>query len=746
MKERTHLLKKRLSLAILTCLFVAACRPTPMHTPSPTPPQTTESHTPTTLPTSTPGSNPTATLTTTPSTAPTKTETRTPTPSPTPEPPALGQTPLPIAGQMITAENAAQVSHLAIWGKGRANAMALSPNGRVLAVATEIGVFLYDSLTYELVGLIRTDAPVIAVAFSPDDRWLALSELKGTVRVYSRNGLDEIATLPFLDESSPTLSGSSLHFSPDNQQVISLLKTYRDLHVRVWGTEDWGITESFSVSRVTSFINPQTGILGVVDNLDNRSLTLISLEDPEETTFKTLPEEAANFSWYMFGYEILSGENGNYLLITNGTRVVRWDLEKTGVTYLIDSYPDHLCSGCAQAVESCRNVDGGFSWDCPSGPGSPPIEMIALTPDEIMFLVSVNDGRTEFRRTVDGNLYWEIDTQYIEVVFSPGGEFFFGLLPNGIIEKRATLDGTLIDFMEGHPSHVFDIAFSPDGSILAGAFSDGWIRIFSTINGQFLGVLTGQSRSLAFSPDGGLLAAGLTDGTLRIFRLEEGEYDDLPTGHQDVISDLMFSPDGTLLLSGSHDCTARLWDLSLRRAVSTVNPGGDHPFRIHNVALNPQNLHLFFTGNRNGVYRFQDSTPLPVLLQSVYQFADLAAAPDLDRMALTGPSTWLVTFPDGDALPETMVFEADPAAGLATDAYALDFSPAADLLFTASIQDIEFWSVSEGSLLHHLNIYQETQPNARPMALAVSPDGRLIALATRNGLIHIFGIPEETAD
>jgi WD40 repeat protein len=365
-----------------------------------------------------------------------------------------------------------------------------------------------------------------------------------------------------------------------------------------------------------------------------------------------------------------------------------------------------------------------------------------LTPDEIMFLVSVNDGRTEFRRTVDGDLYWEIDVRYTTVSFSPGGEFFFGLLPNGTIEKRGTLDGALIDFLEGHPSRVLDIAFSPDGSILAGAFSDGWIRIFSTVNGQFLGVLTGQSHSLAFSPDGSLLGAGLTDGIIRIFQLEEGNFYDLSREHQAVVTDLAFSPDGSLLLSGSRDCTARLWDMSSRRAISTVNPGGDHPFRIFNVALVPQELRLFFTGNRNGVYSYQDDRPLSVFLESIYYPSDITADPNNNWMALTGPGTWLVDISQDGKPSQLTELDANPAA----NGYALAFSPAADLLVLSTIQDLEFWSVPEGVLLDHLNIDHQTQPNAWPEALAISPDGQLIALATHNGLIHIFGIPETSPD
>ena len=49
-----------------------------------------------------------------------------------------------LAGE-ITPENAAQVVPLAVWGNLRANTIALSADGQVLAVGTDLGATLYDS-------------------------------------------------------------------------------------------------------------------------------------------------------------------------------------------------------------------------------------------------------------------------------------------------------------------------------------------------------------------------------------------------------------------------------------------------------------------------------------------------------------------------------------------------------------------------------------------------------------------------
>ena len=54
-------------------------------------------------------------------------------------------------------------------GKGRIYDMAYSPGGTLLAVASDIGIWLYDTATYHEVALIAGHmARVNSVAFSPD--------------------------------------------------------------------------------------------------------------------------------------------------------------------------------------------------------------------------------------------------------------------------------------------------------------------------------------------------------------------------------------------------------------------------------------------------------------------------------------------------------------------------------------------------------------------------------------------------
>jgi WD40 repeat protein len=67
-------------------------------------------------------------------------------------------------------------------GKGRINDIQYSPDGTRLAVASSIGIWLYDTATYQEVALVT--GYVDSVAFSPDGSTLASGSEDGTVLLW----------------------------------------------------------------------------------------------------------------------------------------------------------------------------------------------------------------------------------------------------------------------------------------------------------------------------------------------------------------------------------------------------------------------------------------------------------------------------------------------------------------------------------------------------------------------------------
>ena len=75
-------------------------------------------------------------------------------------------------------------------------AIAVSPNGDLIAVATAIGIWLYDAKTYHTVDLLigHTNS-VESVTFSPNGKILVSASFDQTVKLWSVTKRIEIATL-----------------------------------------------------------------------------------------------------------------------------------------------------------------------------------------------------------------------------------------------------------------------------------------------------------------------------------------------------------------------------------------------------------------------------------------------------------------------------------------------------------------------------------------------------------------------
>ena len=108
-------------------------------------------------------------------------------------------------------------------GKGRITEIEFSPDGKLLAVASAIGVWLYDVPTFNEIALLTGHTtPVTNMSFSLDGQTLASVDDGST----SRNGpticLWDVTTGTLLK----TLPGhtdfvSSVHFSPDEHTLAS---------------------------------------------------------------------------------------------------------------------------------------------------------------------------------------------------------------------------------------------------------------------------------------------------------------------------------------------------------------------------------------------------------------------------------------------------------------------------------------------------------------------------------------------
>ncbi len=463
---------------------------------------------------------------------------------------------------------------IARFGKGPVNDIAFSPDGRQLAVVSDIGVWIYDALTgIELALLTKnTGLADYSVVYNPDGNTIAVIGDRKDVQLWDTRTQELKGTLPGEFHYPHYVT-----FSPDGQ-TIAIADTGGT--TQLWNA----ITMELKFT-----LEGSSGLSG---------------------------EEALMF------FSIAFSPKGNLFAIGAEDGKVRlWDTSTGQFRYRIDgnitSPYSFSFNSDGSTIATRSNTNTVLLWDTTTGRHKKTLEdgigklgnSIAYSPNREMLAITAEDG-LQLWNTTTGKLVNKLKrTGRIEdIVFSPDGNTIgiFGLSGKNnrnvwlwdIVtgENRSMLKGT---------DSIKRVAFNLDCHEIAIASTDNMVQVWNTTTRKHKFTLEHTSSVVGFSYNHdrkNLLTTVHTDKTVWLWNTLSltGKPTIKLSDHTKDVSSVAFSSDGNMFATGSEDRTLMLWTNTTGTLIEKVNEKRfyNEPFFVGSFNQNGDTLAV---GNVTGV-------------------------------------------------------------------------------------------------------------------------------------------------
>lgn len=639
----------------------------------------------------------------------------------------------------------AQDSHLlelpkgvkARLGKGWVTDMTFSPDGNQLAVATSIGIWLYNINTGKEEAYLKGHTDLVtSVTYSTDGQTLASASNDWTIRLWDVGNRQHIKTLQAHKASVNTVA-----FSPDGNTLVS----GGNDGILLWDIEDWQYRHIFKgkSDSTTSLVYSPDGQTLTSGSRDGKIHLWDTIEGRRTQTFlgherHVVPEAYAQYltslEYSPDGKTLASWSNGKLLLLesVNGMPMKTTDFNKFQVSSFTFSHSGSIIvTGC---------YDGSiYFWD--------------------------KDDLTQTRK-----LQGHVD-KVTSVVYSPNSNIYASASIDGTIRLWDSDGEAPKHIITGHTfytSYVACIEYSPDGSTLASGGMNGDVHLWNAETGQYvqtLGELNDMEKtpkvknnhsqngkfkkmvtSIAYAADGKFLAYGTMDNKIHIWDTQNKKHlrmldphidekhpytymDDVRHSHS--VYALAYSPDGKILVSGSENGKIRLWNPQRGWWLKTLT---EPKKTVTSISFAPDGKTFVSNGDYGKIFMYD--------VKKKQHIRTLEAMPSARIISSVAYSPKGKTIAAGSTNKMIYLWNAETGvlrqvlSGHTDHVTSVSFSPDGNILASASYdRTIRLWNTETGH-------YQTTISGqmGRITSVRFSPDGRTLASASSDGTVLIWNL------
>ena len=420
---------------------------------------------------------------------------------------------------------------------GRLDDPLFSPDGKTMAAIFGEDVVLWNVATGKKVRTLKKlNGWPQAIAFSPDNRLLAVASLKRVIeggdseisvwdiatgkavnRLKGRN--DQVVCIQFVVRGQAILMGS-LEYKPGIAMGTVKLWDLRDNRVK-----SADIIEGKAVSSMTLIHDQQALVVQSGDEVEVRDARTWRVLHKFESTEEDKAEDMRRSRF------ILTAKQANAVAFSRDGTTVSAEIPGEGIR----------------------------RWDSRTGGLKAQIPRAKSGDDAVL-------------------------------AFSADGDFVVETTADGV-RLRDLLNGTTKQIPVETDETISALTLSPDNRTLITADDSGMVHIWDAETGQNKKTIqVGQQiTAVAIDASGRLLAAARADRSIVVWDLKTGAVRGEFKKHEDAINALAFSPDGHTLASGGDDRTAILWDLAAGKSKRTLK---GHDLTVTSLAFSPDGLTL----------------------------------------------------------------------------------------------------------------------------------------------------------